>query len=403
MPISYSERRTITCSSCGQPYEADVWMLVDATERPDLAQAVRDGSIDTLTCPHCGHSRAADASLLFHDGVNRAVFFAIPLGAEEHEWRPEAQELLARLAAELPNEAHLPYLNNVSVEVGVEGVRRSIQRRQRLRKTAEHAIATNAPTVAPVPIVQTIPPLPEPRPAAPAPALPLTEGIEALLAADSDEELYAIVRDRPSLLEMRVDEQIAQLMNDAYDQGQRDIAAALQTLRARLMHLRRTGVTPSAADVGTPADTPKLAEAAYQALMRVTSTEELEEATRQYPALLEPWADDALAKYEEAALDEGNERLANQIEDRRDILAELRAHLMEEPMIQQAVEALLTAKGEEALAQALTEHPILLTEAIQEALLRNASAAKLQDDAERVLLVEERRAMLRTVRAGLEE
>jgi hypothetical protein len=119
--------------------------------------------------------------------------------------------------------------------------------------------------------------------------------------------------------------------------------------------------------------------------------------------LLEPWADDALAKYEEAALDEGNERLANQIEDRRDILAELRAHLMEEPMIQQAVEALLTAKGEEALAQALTEHPILLTEAIQEALLRNASAAKLQDDAERVLLVEERRAMLRTVRAGLEE
>jgi hypothetical protein len=41
MSLSYSENTNLTCPSCGARLGAEVWMLVDAAERPDLAHALR--------------------------------------------------------------------------------------------------------------------------------------------------------------------------------------------------------------------------------------------------------------------------------------------------------------------------------------------------------------------------
>jgi hypothetical protein len=147
-----------------------------------------------------------------------------------------------------------------------------------------------------------------------------------------------------------------------------------------------------------------LADAAFAALMRAQSPAELAEAVRDHPALLEPWADDEVGARVDAALDEGNDRLAGAIVERLDALAQLRAELTAGGALAGAIHELVRAgEDEDAIALAISGHPVLLTDAGQEALFRLAAEARARGDdtlAERAV---EYRAMLRTVRDGLED
>ncbi|MFQ5401426.1 MAG: CpXC domain-containing protein, partial [Anaerolineae bacterium] len=55
MAHSYAQQATLTCPACGQPFDAAIWLTIDAAERPDLLDNIRDGSLHDLPCPHCGH------------------------------------------------------------------------------------------------------------------------------------------------------------------------------------------------------------------------------------------------------------------------------------------------------------------------------------------------------------
>ncbi|MFL5800277.1 MAG: CpXC domain-containing protein, partial [Roseiflexaceae bacterium] len=125
MSLSYSENVTLTCPTCGQGFAAEVWMLVDAAERPDLAEALREGVLNVVGCPHCGNRSPAGAPLLFHDGTSRRVYFAAQPSVAEHELREQAQSLLYRLVGGIPEEQRHPYLGDVQVEQEIEGVRRA--------------------------------------------------------------------------------------------------------------------------------------------------------------------------------------------------------------------------------------------------------------------------------------
>jgi len=134
----------------------------------------------------------------------------------------------------------------------------------------------------------------------------------------------------------------------------------------------------------------------------VSSLDELRAATSDHPALLDDWADADLSARVEAALDAGDERLAVEIEERREVLAALRAELSGRESLPRAIKALLHADGEDALAETLTEHPILLTHAAQAALADLAAEARARGDDQLAGYATERRAMLRKVREGLE-
>src|SRR5205823_4896794 len=86
--------------------------------------------------------------------------------------------------------------------------------------------------------------------------------------------------------------------------------------------------------------------------------------------------DDELTAREETALEAGNEHLATEIEERREVLAELRAHLTDEERLLHAIQALLAAKDEDTLAQVLTDYPVLLTTAAQNTLFTLAAEAR---------------------------
>jgi hypothetical protein len=408
MPISFAESARLTCPACQAEVTADVWALVDAAERPDLAEALRAGTLDLVTCPSCGHQWPAGAPLLFHDPASRRVYFAVPPDAEEHRWREAAQSLLYALVESLPEDDRRPYLGDVQVEHEVAGVRRSVLRRDRARG--------RAPAPAPAAPVREPADSGAPAPAAPAEPSALLAAVHELLAADTEAEFARVLAQRPELLTEPGDAALRQLADLAYAQGDRDVSEALRELRAALARRRTGEPDPELAGVAAPppavaelADTallavsPVLPDTAYQALLHVASPGELAAAARDYPALLEPAADAELLARVEAALGEGNERLAQTIEVRREALADLRASASGEASLLSGVRALTQAAGDEAIAQVLTDYPMLLTDAAQEALAQLAAGAQSRGDQRLASEVAASRAMLRTIRAGLEE
>lgn len=64
MAISYAQSAPLSCPSCGQSFEAEVWLIVDVGERPDLRERLASGLLHQVICPHCGHAGMIDAPVL---------------------------------------------------------------------------------------------------------------------------------------------------------------------------------------------------------------------------------------------------------------------------------------------------------------------------------------------------
>ena len=229
MPISQSDYIGLTCPACDARFETDAWTLVDAAERSDLAQALREGSLNMATCPKCGTQMAAGTALLLHDPAGRRVYFAVPPNVVEHVWRERAQELLYQLVGSLPEEQRRPYLGDVQVEQELDGVRRALLRQDRRRgagRASEGVKGRGGDEVNPEPA--RTPSAPE----------PLIEALRALLATDSDTEFAAILAGNPALLDDDADRVVRELAELAYADGERDVSTALGELRIVLTRLR---------------------------------------------------------------------------------------------------------------------------------------------------------------------
>jgi hypothetical protein len=424
MPLSYSEKTKLNCPACGKGFAAEVWTLVDAAERPDLAEALRAGELNLVGCPHCGDRSPAVAPLLFHDGASRRVYFAAPPEAAEYVLREQAQSLFYRLMAGIPEEGHHPYLGDVQVEQGIEGVRRAMLRRQRARAR----LAAESPQAAPPPPTRVVEQQVADVGDEPAPIL---DALQALIAADSLAEFAAIVDEHPDLLGASADAALVQMIDAALAQGEPTLAPALREVRAQLSRMRAgakgvqgkgvhgrgvhgRGVQGRGVQLNAPTDLIEtsavvgvaepgiLSDVAYQVLLTVASVDELRAALSEHPALLEEWADNDLLLRVESALDAGDERLAAEIEERREALAELREELGGAAALSRAITALLAADGEDELAETLGEHPVLLTGAAQDVLARMVADAQARDDDELAADAEQRRTMLHSVRVGLD-
>src|SRR5437870_4635916 len=178
MPISQSDYIGLTCPACGTRFEADAWTLIDAAERSDLAQELRDGSLNMVTCPKCGVQTTAGAALLFHDPAGRRVYFAVPPNVGEHIWRERAQELLYQLVGSLPEDERRPYLGDVQVEQELDGVRRALLRHDRRRGARGQGDREVGRPEAIAPMPSSPPPTAQP----PTPSSgPLIEALRALL------------------------------------------------------------------------------------------------------------------------------------------------------------------------------------------------------------------------------
>ncbi len=102
MANSFAESITLTCAGCGQEFEAEFWLIVDAAERPDLVERIRAGSLHDLACPHCGDAGHIDAPLLLYrpDG-EPAVLFSPAERTSAEEDSEQAYHLLDLLRGNL--------------------------------------------------------------------------------------------------------------------------------------------------------------------------------------------------------------------------------------------------------------------------------------------------------------
>jgi hypothetical protein len=230
--------------------------------------------------------------------------------------------------------------------------------------------------------------------------------VEALLAADSAEELDRILASQPILLDPATDTTLAQLIEVAVQQREPAVAESLRQARTLLRRMSATLEQP------TPADAPTDREALIVALLATTTADELMAVVAAHPELLQIEADRLLAERVDLALDEGNERLAQALEDRREALLELRrmqataevnqtAQAAVAPTLDEAIEALLTAEGEAALVEVIDHYPLLLDPVAADALWQFAAEARASGDEELAVYAIECRELLRRVREGL--
>lgn len=390
MPIGYREQTQLNCPACGAAFEAPVWLILDAQENPQEVEALHRNELNTIVCPDCGHRGAAGAPLLFHDGVRRQVIFAPAPGSAEHGWREQARALHALLVGSIDAELRRPYLSDVTIAQDLAGVARLIRR-------AEHR------PVAPAP------PAPPAGSATPDDKPPLLKAIEALLTANAPEEAEAVLAAHPVLRSPSADTAFAQLIEVALEQREFGIADALRNARALVARL--VAATRPVADSPSPSASPAMPpEEVIQALLRTHTEAELETLVEAHPILLHPDTDRSLAQQVDAALDEGNDRLAYALEERREALAQMRSRKTQtapaDPLaatLDEAIEALLVAESQEALSEALDRYPMLLEDAAIEALWQFAAEARASGDEDLARYAIECREMLRRIRAALDE
>lgn len=398
MSISYQEQAQLSCPACGADFESVVWLILDAEEEPGAVEALRRAELNMVTCPSCGNAGPAGAPLLFHDARARRVIFAAAPGSAEHEVRDQARDLHALLVGSIPEEQRRPYLADVDIAQDLAGVAHLLKRMDR-RRQADGGAKGQGDKVA-----HPAPPSPEGSP-------PLLVAVEAMLAANSPEELDAALAAHPILLDPATDATLAQLADVAVEQRAYEIADSLRNARALLARMGQASAPTLAAPVVST-----LPELALQALLNAQSAAELEAAVSNHPLLLSPDVDALLAERVEQALDEGNERLAVDLEDRREAVAQLRAaaagvRAAGEPeagpanlaTVDEAIEALLIAEGEDALAEVIDQYPVLLEDVAAQALWQFAAEARASGDEELAIYAIECRDMLRRVREGLGE
>lgn len=119
MPLSVSQPASLTCPQCKAPFNVEVWLTVDAGERPDLAARCRDGSIHVVTCPN-GHGGMLGAPLLYHDRAKQQLFLAYPPGMPEAEIQNAGSQLVQKLRSQLlilPGSSYLDMPRAIPLEL----------------------------------------------------------------------------------------------------------------------------------------------------------------------------------------------------------------------------------------------------------------------------------------------
>ncbi|WP_129670605.1 CpXC domain-containing protein [Candidatus Chloroploca sp. Khr17] len=405
MPIAYQEPEAFVCPDCGADFEAPVWLILDAQEVPEAVAALLEGTLNLVTCPACQRRGPAGAPLLFHDGLARRVIFAPAPGLPEHAWGEQARDLHAVLVGSIPEEARRPYLADVDIAQDLAGIAHLLRRiKRRPVAQAESGVPeapVGPPVHEPVAAAQVRPPADEQD------APPLLLAVEALLGANSAEELEQVVAQYPILFAPTTDAVLNELVEVAANQRAFEIAESLREARALLarMSQRLSVALPPALVAGEPvlpAALTYVPDEVLQALLQAQSAAEVAQVAAQHPLLLQPEIDQLLAERIEQALDDEHERLAQVLEDRREALAQVRAQAAGDPgELDEAIEALLLADGVDSLSQVLDRYPILLEEVALQALWQFAAEARAVDDHDLARYAIECREMLLRVRKGL--
>ncbi|GIV98209.1 MAG: hypothetical protein KatS3mg057_2866 [Herpetosiphonaceae bacterium] len=203
---SQQEVAGLTCPSCGEAFQAPLWLIVDAGERPDLREAILAGTLHAATCPHCGAQGTITAPLLYHDPAEERLIAALPLTiGRPEDARAIVSDLRDRLLAAIPRAQRGAYLGTVELAAELDGLRLLLR---------------------PPEVVDTS-------------SSKFQEALEELVAAESSEQFRdVLVRHRGLLMDSDCDAALEELIDGLRSAGDWEAARRVADQRALLARFR---------------------------------------------------------------------------------------------------------------------------------------------------------------------
>lgn len=84
--MSIFRTETLPCPSCGTPLAYELVHSVNADRRPDLRDAILDGSFQLQTCPSCGTAFRCEPEFTYLD-QQRGQYIGVWPASRRHEWQ----------------------------------------------------------------------------------------------------------------------------------------------------------------------------------------------------------------------------------------------------------------------------------------------------------------------------
>ena len=264
MAHSLAHNSSLTCPDCGLAFDADIWLVVDADERPDLLERIRAGTLHIFTCPDCGSTGEVDAPLLLYRPNARPTLTFCPTAeilfdeeddADEME-EEQAAELLAHLQDALGAAWRDEWLDEVSMvpifmlpvtlsedpDAAVEQMaNRMMERLQQLQEEDPEAYAK---------VVETLAEFEEILVSEVAVALesPLMPALDEFMSYDSWEESYEFIKTHPELVSAEAEDVLGIIVESAYMRGDSETADFLEEHLLLLKRCREIGVREAFAE-----------------------------------------------------------------------------------------------------------------------------------------------------------
>jgi hypothetical protein len=265
MAVSLSQHTDLTCPECGAPFAAEVWWIVDASERPDLLQRIREGTLHDMPCPN-GHTRTVDAPLLlYRPGEDPPLLFSPARNTAEEQDRQQAEGLVGLLRQRLGDAWQDGWLTQgLSVaprdllpaavsDDPQAAMRELVERAQagvaRLRQKDPQAYAR---------LEQEAQKSLESR--------PLVQTLFSFIQCNTWSESRRIVEEHAELLSDEADALLGQLLDSARQRNDDNALRSFEEHRALLQRCRDAGVEQAFAEKAKPPDIPEDERVFLQAL-----------------------------------------------------------------------------------------------------------------------------------------
>jgi len=102
----------VQCPSCGTPYNAAVFSIIDLDDNPELLSPLLSGQVNAAVCPSCGVGGQLSAPLLVHYAEHEFLGVFVPSTGQADDLQSQKTigDLTSRLMRDLPTEARKGYL-----------------------------------------------------------------------------------------------------------------------------------------------------------------------------------------------------------------------------------------------------------------------------------------------------
>ncbi|TAH53991.1 MAG: tetratricopeptide repeat protein, partial [Chloroflexota bacterium] len=360
MAISFSQTALLTCPQCNTPFDADIWLIVDAGERPDLVARCHDGSIHVVACPN-NHSGMLPAPLLYHDRAKQQLFLAYPQNMSEEQVQEVGKQLVHQLRNQLlalPNSGYLDAPRALPIEL-LPAAMDDKQDEVMAEMQAQFEKLRNDPAIAAAARV-----LQEHR--------ALGETIQEWINLDAWNTSKEFLATHPELLTNDADLVLAAMLDLARAQDDADAQEDLQVHREIARDARENGIDAAYEKyVARGANDERASDARAQlqarlAELNIHSQQELERALPDHPELQE-------------------------------LLA--RAMRQENPILQ-AIEKLMETRSPQEVIQLARIYPLLLDDDGMNAIREIISNARERGDEGMANHLQERFAILEQIKAS---